>query len=313
VKLHSLSDIRRVLPSLDLVTLMANAFVAYSEDRARVAPVVELLLDGGDVHVKSGYLVGGEYYVVKVASGFYGNPALGLSSSNGLMLLFRQRTGELAAALFDEGHLTDIRTAAAGAVAAQYLAPPEVRRIAVFGTGIQAREQLAQLRSVTACRQLSVWGRGREQLASYAEAAQELGFTVETSRDGAAVAASADLIVTTTPATEPLFPASVVQPGTHVTAVGSDTPLKQELDPQLLARADVLVADSIAQCRERGEIFRALAAGAINEGEVLELGDVISGRAPGRTTPGQISVADLTGVAAQDIEIARSVHEVLEG
>jgi ornithine cyclodeaminase len=227
------------------------------------------------------------------------------------MLLFDQRTGALDTVLLDEGHLTDTRTAAAGALAARLLAPPAIRRLAVFGTGTQARLQLDHLRGVTNCRQALLWGRSPEHLAAFADDARRLGFSVETSTDAAAVAAAADLIVTTTAATAPLFPAAAVRPGTHVTAVGSDTPLKQELDPALLARADRVVADSIAQCRERGEIHRALAAGVFDDGAVVELGAVAAGRSPGRLAPADLTVADLTGVAVQDVVIAGAVADAL--
>lgn len=312
MKLYRLPEIQRALSAIDLVDLMAGAFEAYSDGRAVVAPVGELLLDEGDVHIKSGYLTGGDYYVVKIASGFYGNPEIGLPSSNGVMLLFRQATGELAAVLHDEGHLTDVRTAAAGAVAARHLAPHPVKRIAIFGTGTQARLQLAHLRTVTQCRNVVVWGRGERQLGVYAEAVSGLGFQVETSLDAASTAASASLIVTTTPSETPLFPTDAVRAGTHVTAVGSDTATKQELEPELLARADRVVADSLAQCRERGEIFRAGKAGLFDEADAVELGAVIARRAPGRRRPEDITVADLTGVAVQDVEIARATFEALE-
>ena len=115
-----LDAIREVLPRLDLVRLMEEGFVAYSAGRAVVPPVGELLFEDppGDTHIKYGFIRGGDHYVIKVASGFYDNPTLGLSSSQGVVLLFSQKTGVFEAALLDEGHLTDVRTAAAGAAAA---------------------------------------------------------------------------------------------------------------------------------------------------------------------------------------------------
>jgi ornithine cyclodeaminase len=214
--------------------------------------------------------------------------------------------------LHDEGYLTDVRTAAAGAVAARHLAPHPVKRIAIFGTGTQARLQLAHLRAVTDCRDVVVWGRGERQLAEYAAAVAELGFRIDASLDAGGTAASASLIVTTTPSEVPLFTADAVQPGTHITAVGSDTPTKQELDPELLARADRIVADSLVQCLERGEIFQARRAGVLEPADISELGAVIAGRTPGRSGPEDITVADLTGVAVQDVEIARAVFETIE-
>lgn len=307
MKILKLDEIRRRLEGLEVLPAIEAAFVAYSEGRSIVPPVGELLLPAGEVHIKYGCISGEELYVIKIASGFYGNPALGLPSSNGLMLLFRQATGEPAALLQDEGFLTDTRTAVAGAVAAKHLAPREVRRIGIVGTGIQARYQLEQLRAITPCRQVLAWGRGEAQLSDYRQQAEALGFVVETTLDATEVLSSCQLVVTTTPATDPLLFAAELRPGTHITAVGSDTPHKQELDSAILHRADLVVADSRAQCLERGEIHRALSVGAILEEEVTELGDVIRGASPGRTSEEQITVADLTGVAVQDIAIAAAV------
>lgn len=309
----SLEQIKRVLPTLDLVPAIEAGFVAYSSGQAVVPPVGELLLDGGDVHIKYGYIEGQAYYVVKIASGFYGNPALGLPSSNGLMLLFDQRTGELASILLDEGHLTDIRTAVAGAIAAKYLAPAHVERIGIVGTGTQARAQLAYLGGVTECRQVLAWGRGEAQLARYRDDMASHGYRIETTRKASDILRTCNLVVTCTPSTSPLLHADDLQAGTHLTAVGSDTPEKQELDPAILERAGVIVADSISQCMARGEIYKALHAGHITPDEVVELGDVIAGRSPGRTSDGQVTVADLTGVAVQDIQIAAAVHGAVVG
>ena len=134
--------------------------------KAVVPPVGELVLQDppGDVHIKYGYLTDDDYYVIKIASGFYENPKLGLPSSNGLMLVFEQKTGELRSILLDEGHLTDVRTAVAGAIAARYLAPSNVSRIGILGTGIQARLQLQYLQPVTSCRDVIVCGRDQLKL-----------------------------------------------------------------------------------------------------------------------------------------------------
>lgn len=306
-----LDEIERVLPTLDLVPALERAFVRYSAGEATVPPVGELLLEKGDVHIKYGYLEGDRYYVVKIASGFYDNPRLGLSSSNGMMLLFAQDTGEAVAVLLDEGRLTDIRTAVAGAVAAKHLAPRRVHRIGIVGTGIQARLQLEYLRAVTDCRKVLVWGRGEPQLERYVCALEPSVFEIEPTLDARDVLANCNLVVTTTPATAPILLASDLREGTHLTCVGSDTADKQEVEAEILGRADLVVADSTAQCVERGEIHHALLQDTIQRERLVELGDVIAGRAVGRSDQGQITVADLTGVAVQDIAIAEAVSEQL--
>lgn len=312
MRIIALDDIRSVLPGIDLVPEIEQGFVAYSCGRAVVPPVGELIFTDppGEVHIKYGYIVGEDYYVIKIASGFHGNRALGLPSSNGMMLLFRQRTGEPVAALLDEGHLTDVRTAVAGAIAAKYLAPRRVSRIGIAGTGVQARLQLRHLETVTDCRDVLAFGRDESKLERYARDMAEQGFAVECTTAANELLESCNLIVTTTAATTPIL-TGPARPGTHITAMGSDTREKQELDAALLAAADVIVADSIEQCLERGEIHQALQQKAIGLDGIVELGSVICGDAAGRTSDEQVTVADLTGVAVQDMQIARAVFAAL--
>jgi ornithine cyclodeaminase len=311
MKIVPLDRIREVLPSLDLLPAIEEGFRAYSEGRAVIPPVGELILDKGEVHIKYGFIRGEEYYVIKIASGFYGNPALGLPSGNGCMLLFKQETGEMAAILLDEGLLTNVRTAVAGAVASKYFAPNNVKRIGIVGAGTQARLQLEWLAGVTPCRDVLVWGVDAEEVEKYKQDMELLGFSVETTLDTSTILKACNLVVTATPSKKPLLSAADLRPGTHITAVGSDTPDKQELDPAILARADLVVADSIPQCRLRGEIHKALESGHIQESRCVELGAVVAGRAKGRTSERQITVVDLTGVAVQDIEIASAVFRKL--
>lgn len=311
MKIITLEQIKEILPSLDLMPMIEEGFRSYSAGEAVIPPVGEMLLEKGEVHIKYGYLRDGDYYLIKIASGFYNNAQLGLPSSNGLMLLFSQQTGQPVAVLLDEGHLTDTRTAVAGAIAAKHLAPQRIERVGIVGTGIQARLQLRYLQEVTSCRQVLVWGRGIPQLESYRAEMSPHGFHIETTLKADDVLQSCNLIVTTTPATEPLLMAAGLQPGTHITAVGSDTPHKQELDAQILARADVVVADSIAQCLLRGEIHQAIKAGLLGKEQLVELGDVIRGTVTGRTADTQITVADLTGVAVQDVQIGVGIYENL--
>jgi ornithine cyclodeaminase len=313
MQIITLDQIKSILPSLDLLPTIEAGFVAYSSGRAVVPPVGELLLDKGEVHIKYGYIRQDSFYVIKVASGFYDNPQQGLPSSNGLMLLFDQDTGELSCVLLDEGYLTDIRTAAAGAIAAKHLAPDKTKRIGIVGTGVQARLQLTYLKQVTECRDVLVWGRGSNQLRRYQDELHGCGFDIQTTLDTKQLMNSCDLIVTTTPSQIPLLEAQNLKKGMHITAVGSDTPHKQELEDEILRLADVVVADSISQCLERGEIYQSIRSNSIDRDKIVELGNVISGNIPGRTSSDQITVADLTGVAVQDLAIATAVYYALSG
>lgn len=312
MRIISREEIEAILPSLDLTRAIEEGFVAYSSGQAEVPPVGELLLEKGDVHIKYGYIRQDDFYVIKIASGFYENPTIGLPSGNGLMLLFSQETGEPKGILLDEGYLTDTRTAVAGAVVAKYLAPHKIECIGIVGTGTQAHLQVSYLKSVTSCRQVLVWGRGEDQLARYRQDMEAHDFIIETTRSTADILRACNLIVTATPATEPLLTATDLQAGTHITAIGSDTPYKQELDPAILRDADVVVADSIQQCLVRGEVHKAIRAGYLVQEELVELGDIIAGHTTGRTSDDQVTVADLTGVAVQDIKIATAVYNAVE-
>ncbi len=305
------SRIEEVLADIDLLPMIESAFRGYSAGRAVVPPVGELLLDKGEVHIKYGAIAGDDYYVIKVASGFYGNPGLGLPSSNGMMLVFRQDTGEPEAVLLDEGGLTEVRTAAAGAGSADARARSGVGRVGGAGSGMQARLQVQQLAPLFETREVVAWGRDRQRVEEYRADMAAAGFEVLAAESPTGVAATAQLIVTTTPSTEPLLQAADIRPGTHISAIGSDTSAKQELAADVLALADVVVGDSLEQCRTRGEISRAVAAGTIDVAVAVELGAVLAGEATGRTSASQITVFDSTGVAVQDIAIATAVTEAV--
>jgi ornithine cyclodeaminase len=311
MKIITLDQIKQVLPTIDLLPKIEEGFRAYSEGRVNVPPVGEMILEKGEVHIKYGYIKGEAYYIIKIASGFYGNPALELPSGNGMMLLYSQETGEPVSILLDEGYLTDVRTAVAGAIAAKYLAPSNVQRIGIAGTGTQARLQLSYLKKVVDCRQVLAWGRTREKLDSFKVDMEKTGFSIETTLDAAEILKQCNLVVTTTPANIPFLFRKDLLPGTHITAVGSDTPQKQEVDTHILRDADIVVADSIKQCTARGEIYKAIQTGELREENLIELGEIISGTASGRSSDEQITITDLTGVAVQDIKIATAVYKAV--
>ncbi len=283
------SEIREAIAAIspsNLIETIEQGFVAHSSGRAVVPPIAEMSFETppGDVHVKYGYLLDDPCYVIKIASGFYDNPKRGLLVSQGMMLVFDRTTGVPLAVLLDNGYLTRIRTAVAGAIATKWLAPSEPRRIGIVGTGVQARLQLKWLAPVVDQREAMVLSRSPQAAAAYVRDLGEAGFDVSIAEDARDLGQNCDLIVTTTPSKEPLLHVEDVRPGTHITAMGSDTLDKQELDPAILDRAEVVVADSREQARVRGEIAHALRRDAIDEGRVLELGDVVAGKSRGRSS-----------------------------
>ncbi len=313
MEIISLHRIKEILAKSNPETLLAaieEGFVLYADGKVVVPPVGHLAFTDppGDVHIKYGRIEGDEYYVIKIASGFYDNPKQGLPPGNGMMMVFSAKTGEPLAILHDEGVLTDIRTAIAGAVVAKYMAPSNVKCIGIVGTGVQARLQLAYLNSITPCREVMVWGRSLEKGEAMAADPDLSEFNISVTTDMAALAERCNLIVTTTASRKALLMAGQVRPGTHITAMGADASGKQELDPALFAKADIVVADSIDQCVDHGDIYHAVKSGELALEKILALGDVIQHAQRRRTSDAQITIADLTGVAIQDIQIAKGVY-----
>lgn len=302
-------EIRNSISLKDAIPAIEQSLAAYSSGLAILPGVINLDLPEfeGEVHVKAAYLAGHDHYVIKVASGFYKNPLHGLPAGDGLMLVYKAMTGELAAILFDRGYLTDLRTAAAGAVAAKYLARADLRRVAVIGSGVQARLQLLALAEVRTFPEVSVWSRQPENAGRYvkemAEVFPEVKFHPFPSPEQAV--READLIITATASRQPLIKAEWLEPGVQITAMGSDGPEKQELYPEVLARADFIFCDSVNQCRHLGEVHHALQVGVISEDKISgEIGELVLGRKVGRRSAEDITVADLTGLGIQDAAIA---------
>ena len=291
------ADVRAALPMTACIDAVEAAFVAYSSGQAELPGVIHLDVpeSRGEIHVKAGHIHGAPGYAVKVASGFYAQdpPAI-----DGMVVVFDAVTGAPTAFLLDGGYLTDLRTGAAGGVAARRLAPDRAATVAVIGTGIQARKQIEALRTVRDLGEIRVWGRDADRAG---KAAADVGGVVAATVEEAV--AGADVVVTCTASTEPLVRSEWIQDGVHITAVGSDGVGKQELDPELLRRADVLAVDSLDQCRRLGELQHALDAA----GRAVELGRICAGAAAGRTDVSQLTMCDLTGVGVQDVAAANAV------
>ena len=298
----------RVGPAAALEAVEA-AFRALGEDLVMQPPPMglEIAPVGGEVHVKGAYLAGAPIFVVKIASGFYGNTERGLPSGSGLMMVFDASTGFPVALLQDNAYLTDLRTAAAGALAAKLLTAEPLGKVAVIGSGVQARFQARALAGVRSWRQLVVWDRNPERAARCAaELSGELHRSVEPIDTAEAAVRDADLVVTVTASHAPIVEDDWVAPGATIIAVGSDGPDKQELAPSVLQHADKVVADRVAQCVEPGEIHHAITAGLLSREKVHgELGQIVTGEIRGREGRERI-VCDLTGVGAQDAAMAEA-------
>ena len=302
------ADLRKVVRlDAEAVNCIEDAFRALATLPVAMPPILRLDIPEhrGEVDVKTAYVPGIDGFAIKISPGFFDNPKLGLPSLNGMMVQLSSKTGLVETLLLDNGYLTDVRTAAAGAVAARHLSREDSTVAAIFGAGSQARLQLEALMLVRPISRARIWARDVAKANGVAaELSRSLGIEVNAVSDPRRAAAGADIIVTTTPSQEPILMAEWLENGQHVTAMGSDSEHKNEIDPAVFERV-VYVADSLSQTRRLGELHHAVAAGVVpKERQFAELGAVVAGTMPGRSSASDITLADLTGTGVQDTAIA---------
>jgi alanine dehydrogenase len=305
-------EVRELIDVTEAFDVCREAFIKLASGQVIQPDVMSFDFDeqDGDAHAKGGYLYGTPYYSVKVAAGFYRNPLKGLPVMSGAVWVFDVTTGFLRAVLLENGFLTNLRTGAAGAIAADLLAREDVRQVAVLGCGSQGKFQLEALLGVRQIKRIVAYSRTpttAQQFVNEMETKYGLSGTIASS--GREALEGADLVITATPSRTPIVASEWIAAGTHITAVGSDLPEKQELDVKLLGRATV-VADRLEQCVRQGEIHHALAAKTLCVEQVhAELGEIVSGMKRGRASLEEITIVDLTGVGALDAAVANVVAE----
>ncbi len=291
---------------------VAEGFIRLSAGEVNLPPALRIDFPAveGEVDVKTAVIQGWDSFAIKVASGFFQNNALGLPTGNGLMLVLSAVTGEPQAILLDNGYLTDLRTALAGALAAQVLAPQHTV-VGVIGSGMQARYQIRALQLVRSFNELHVYGIDPRSTNTYAqEISMEMNMPVIVHDNPRSLVEQCNLVVTTTPSHSPYLKAEWLHPGLHITSMGADAPYKQELDAQIFQHAEIMVCDARQQCAQLGELHHALKQGILADlTSVRELGELLAGKHPGRTNEEQITLCELTGVGVQDTAIARYVMQ----
>lgn len=300
VRLLRAQDVRALLTPADALEAVRGAFVRLARGEATLPPIMDFAFPDGEAHVKGAWLSGDPYWSVKAATGFYANPQRGLPSASGVSLILSALDGQLAAVVIDGGLLTELRTAAAGALAASLLARAELEQVCVVGAGGQARFQVEALLGVRRPRRIVVWARRAQRARDCAaDLAQRFGVEAVGVAELEPAVRGSDLVVTVTPASAPLVRAGWLRPGAHLTAVGADLPGKQEVEAAVLGAADLVVADHPPAAAVNGELQHALAAGVVALADVVALGAL-----PARTSPDQVTVCDLVGVGVQDAAVA---------
>lgn len=294
--------------NLEAINIVEEGFTKLANNQVEMPPIMRIDLhdQNGEVDVKTAYVKEKDMFAIKISSGFFNNYQLGLPNGNGMMILMSTQTGVPQAILLDNGYLTEVRTAAAGAIASKYLSKKHVTTVGVIGAGSQARFQVRALKLVRDFSKVLVYARSTDRAKKYAQdMSLELGVEVKVVDSAEVVVRNSDTVITTTPATEPIIKAEWLHPGLHITAMGSDAEHKQELEAKVLARADKLVCDKKEQCARLGELHHALNQRIVTDNSpIIELGQLTSKEVRGRENDEQITVCDLTGTGVQDTAIA---------
>ena len=293
------------------LTAVTEAFRAHGEGRVNMPPKVHLVMPRGSFKAMFGeiFLPAGHICGVKWNSNFPDNPHHGGLTIKGKLLLNDPATG-LELADMDATRLTNFRTGAAGAVAVQHLARPGAARLGLVGAGAQARTQVAAIRKVRPLKSITIHSRTATRARGLRDELEATyGVKAVVVENVAQAVADQDIVVTTTPSTSPLVRREWVAPGTHINAVGADSPGKQELDPAILTAATIVV-DDWAQCKDIGEINVPLAQGVLSPAHIYgTLGEIVAGKKPGRTDPREITVFDATGLAIQDLALGLMIWQ----
>jgi ornithine cyclodeaminase len=309
VTILSENEIRKcVSMNKEAVDAVALGFTRLVEGTVSLPPIIRVDVEAnqGEVDIKTAYIEGLDHFAIKIASGFFGNPSIGLPYGSGMMVLMSAKTGFLEAVLLDNGYLTDLRTGIAGAIAAEYLAPEQITTAGVIGSGVQARYQMRGLQMVRDFQRLLVYGIEPDGVERYiSEMTQELGVEVIKTDSPEEVFRQSQFVATTTPSRKPYAKAEWLHPGMHITAMGADGEHKQELFADVLGKADRIVCDRKSQCFHLGELHHALKEGILTEdSDITEIGELTAGSKTGRQNDQEITICDLTGVGVQDTTIA---------
>jgi ornithine cyclodeaminase len=315
LRIIELEELFAALTPAAVIAAVRNGLIRHARGEVSMPSPMQMLFDepAGDCHIKAGRFRDGECFVVKIATGFYGNPERGLPVNDGLVLVFDAKTGSPQAMIRDRGWLTSWRTAAAGALAAEAGMPAGTRILGIIGTGHQARLQAEWVTRHLGIGSVVVFGRSVERADVLAEDLRRIGLTANVAPSIDALCESSRLVVTCTPSNDILLPAGAVRAGTHIVALGADSPGKQELDPVLFARAAAVMVDDRDQCADHGDLSHAVRRNLLTPDAAIVLGSVLAGNRPYPRSSADITIADLTGTAAQDVAIASLALSVIDG
>ncbi|WP_287583799.1 ornithine cyclodeaminase family protein [Candidatus Borrarchaeum sp.] len=310
----SQDDVRSCLPMSDAIKAVTDAYKAFALGQVEMPQVqhLDVAKYRGEVDIKSGAAENFGLIGTKIASGYYDNPKLGLPPGFAVIILLDLKTS-MPLAIMDGSYVTAVRTGAAGAVAASVLARKDAKRVGVIGSGTQGRMQVLALNEIFPLEQVKVFNINKVNSEKYAvEMSERLGIDVQAVDTAQNAVSNVDIVITAVPSKKAMVMDEWIEDGMHINAFGTDGPGKQELDPNIMKRAQAkIVVDSLKQCRVIGETQHALKQGLIQESDIYaEIGEILLGNKKGRETEEEITVFDSTGLAVQDIAAANVVYQL---
>lgn len=312
----SLSDIQQRVSEADAIAAVKQGFIAYGKGEVTLPTPMQILFHSdnndliADYHIKAAQSLNSPYFVVKLAGGFYHNATLGLPVNSGLMLLMSATTGQPVALLQDEGWLTEIRTAAAGALAASLCPVTPESTLGIIGTGTQAKRQALMVCLHLGLSSVCVFGRSRDKAATLCRELAASGLSASVADSVKSLCETATIVISTTPSTSPIITASdlpdLTKQRLHIVAVGADSPGKVEIAPDVMAQAKHIITDDHEQCLDHSDFGAAVRASAVADNADESLCELLAQPSPTLSCKG-LTVVDLTGLGIQDLAVASLV------
>jgi ornithine cyclodeaminase len=309
LEIIGIDQLRPHLNKSRIIEVVRSALIAHAEGLVQSPPPGQLMFSEphGDCHIKFGHLYGASTFAIKIATGFYENPKQGLPVNHGLILIMDSKTGAPIVILKDDGWLTAWRTTAAAVLAVKVLAPARIEAVGILGSGLQASLAVEWLSEILGGSSFYVCGRSYERSQNFANS---IGASAVSSSDE--LFNRCNVVITATPSTVPLFASSSVRPGTHIVALGADSPGKQELPVEIFTKASCILTDDVAQSLDHGDFGNAVRAGMVPENRAIMIGDILSGAVKYDRLTDDITIADLTGIAAEDLAIADYFYHAMD-
>jgi len=304
------SEVKQLIDMTAVLKVVENAFKLHGRNLVQMPAKIYLHLNkyDGDFRAMPAYIERMEACGIKWVNVHPRNRRFGLPAVMAIIILSNPQNG-FPLAIMDGTLITNLRTGAAGGIAAKYLARKDSSVVGLVGCGVQARTQLLALKELFEIKSVYIWGKDSACIKRFLKDTKSFGLNIKAKDKISDCVKDADIVITTTPVRSPIVKSEWIKPGTHINAVGADAKGKEELEPALLKRAKIIVDDQ-RQAIHSGEINVPISCGIIKSKDIYAtLGEVLIAKKKGRVSPGEITIFDSTGLAIQDVAVANLVYK----